>query len=113
MAEERRRPTRPFARIVVPQACPSMTPQQRIDAADYFYLCWTTDHAHSCYGMGVLLDSGGEVFDWLRFTKLRHSLAACNVEPWIECEDVGKLVRALGITDKPVKDGLIRLYPDA
>jgi hypothetical protein len=58
----------------------------------HFQLRWTDHHPSSHYGIGVLLDSKGEVVDGFFFRFLRDRLGA-----WIESDDPGRLASALGV----------------
>ena len=57
-----------------------------------FSLRWTDHHPASHYGLGVLLDAKGEVFDGHMFRHLRNA-----VEAWIKTDDPERICGALGV----------------
>lgn len=57
-----------------------------------FPLRWTDHHPASHYGIGVLLDPKGEVFDGFMFRYLRDALGS-----WIETDDPPRIAGCLGV----------------
>lgn len=57
-----------------------------------FALRWTEHHPASHYGLGVLLDAKGEVFDGHIFRFLRDTVGA-----WIKTDDPKRICGALGV----------------
>lgn len=54
-------------------------------------LRWTDHHPSSSNGAGVLIDSGGKIYDATTFARDRDLLGA-----WLDAEDMERVKRALG-----------------
>jgi len=63
-----------------------------VGSVSKFKLSWTDEHYASHYGLGVLLDSSGEVLSGMAFRWLRDSVGA-----WIESNDPPRTAWALGV----------------
>ena len=82
--------------LILPK--PGATEQTKEDKT--FKLTWTTDHAQSSYGLGVLLYKTGEILDGATFLGLRDGVGAFIVTTRPE-----KVCGALGV---PLgEDGII------
>lgn len=71
---------------------PATPERRRCKVANVFRLTWTTDHAASRYGLGVMLCLGGEILDGSHFRALRRLFGAD-----IETDEPAKVCRALGV----------------
>ena len=55
-------------------------------------ITWTRDHPLSSYGLGILLDEYGDLFDWYHLRLLHHRAGA-----YLETSDHITVRRALGL----------------
>ncbi len=83
-----------IATLCIPRPAIALQNGQTVNSkATYrFRLRWTDHHPASHYGLGVLLDYKGEVFDGFMFRHLRDSIGA-----WLLTDDPGRVCGALGV----------------